>query len=161
MRRTDGWRHIAARGAIAGALALSLFGCRDHPRRLEQVFLAELGGEWTGDVSETSAADRKLIRETQMRLVVHPEDRPLVEFPLIDCAGTLLPASGEGEEPPDAVTEDSARFYQHVPKARGGPCRPGPVRLRFDGEKLEYAYLGNNLMRVVATLERTPGTESP
>lgn len=142
--------------SFACVLACVLCACRDDPRRLEQIFLAELNGEWTGEVTETSAADRKRIRETQMRLVVHPEDRPLVEFPLLNCRGTLLSAS---DELPDAVTDHTARFYQHVPTARGGPCRPGPVRLRLEGGKLEYAHLGNNLMRVVATLERTPGTE--
>lgn len=158
------WRSTARRAtacalasALALALAFALSACKDDPRRLEQIFLADINGEWTGEVTETSTTERRRIRDTQMRLVVHPEDRPLVEFPLLDCAGTLLSAS---EELPDRITQDSGRFYQHVPKARGGPCRPGPVRLRLDGETLEYVHLGNSLMRVVATLERTPGTEN-
>jgi hypothetical protein len=118
----------------------------------QRAFLDAIAGEWTGTLTETPALQKQVMRETPMRLLVSADAPPQVEYPLLDCRGVLRPPRGDAA--PDRP--GTQRFELRVEGANTARCQAGPVRLSRKGERLEFAFLGDTLRKIRATLERTP-----
>lgn len=118
----------------------------------ERAFLAAAEGEWVGLLRESATLEKRVIRESPMRLVIHEGEAPRVEYPTLRCRGELrTPPRGTPESTPTV-----GRFELVVEAPGISPCLSGLVRITREDEGLEYVFLGDSLRQVHAALLRQP-----